>query len=228
MNTFTRSLGSRSALGIALLSSALLAACGGTSNAHGESSATPAGSESATSSSGGASSTPTSDTSTTDASATSESTASTAPSESAPSASPSAPAVADAAVHVQSVAGAAGWFARIDMERRADGALLFAGHEIARMQAGHITTIDGQSVPLDGRLSIGVRGHREHMEIQPDHSVVMDAGRVTVDPSGDVQLTRGSVTRPVHVHIAGYTPETASLAAILLVYGVMKADLATR
>jgi hypothetical protein len=138
------------------------------------------------------------------------------------------PPVPDAAMHVQSTAGASGWFAHIDIERRDDASLHFNGQEIGRMNAGRITTIDGQLVPLQGRLSIGVRGHREHLEMQPDGSVVMDMGRLTVDPSGEVQVTRGTNTRPAHVHITGYSPATAPLATILLTYGIMKADLSSR
>jgi hypothetical protein len=131
-------------------------------------------------------------------------------------------------MHIQSQPGATGWFAHIDIERRDDASLHFGGTEIGRMNAGRITTIDGQAVPLEGRLSIGVRGHREHLEMQPDGSVVMDMGRLSIDPSGEVQLTRGTNTRAVHVHVTGYSPATARLATILLTYGLMKADLSTR
>jgi hypothetical protein len=101
--------------------------------------------------------------------------------------------------------------------------------QIGSISHGEIETVDHQHVPLEGRLSIGTRTRgREHLEIQPDGSIVMDAGRLTIDSQGDVQLTHGSNSHPIHVHITGYRPDASRLAAILLAYGIMKADLATR
>ncbi len=131
-------------------------------------------------------------------------------------------------MHVVSTPGAGRWFARIDIERREDGTLHFGGQQIGRMTGGEIFTIDGQRVPLSGRLSLGTRAGREHLTIQPDQSITMDSGHLTIDATGEVMITRGGTARPAHVHITGYRPEGASLAAILLVYGMMKADLATR
>ena len=89
--------------------------------------------------------------------------------------------------------------------------------------------MSGQVIPLTGRISIGTRAGREHMEMQPDGSIVMDGGRLTIDPQGDVLITRrGAAARPTHVHVTGYRPDALGLADILVVYGILKADLASR
>jgi hypothetical protein len=135
----------------------------------------------------------------------------------------------DVAMRVQSQPGASGWFAGIDIERRADGSVYFRGRHIGWIREGRIFTVDGQPVPLNGRIQVGTRARREHVEILPDGAVGMDAGRLTVDPQGEVLLTRrGGASQPVRVRIEGYRPDAIGLADILLMLGIMKADLATR
>ena len=55
-------------------------------------------------------------------------------------------------------------------------------------------------------------------------------GVLTIEPSGDVVIARraGGPTQPTRVHINGFVPAAIRTANILLVYGIMRADLASR
>jgi len=132
-------------------------------------------------------------------------------------------------MHVRSQPGATGWFDNIDLERRGDGVLVFNGQEIGRLTGGQIFTLEAQAVPLVGRISIGTRAGREHMTAQPDGSILMDAGTLTIDAQGDVSLTRrGRPSAPVHVRIEGHRADVIVQSATMLIYAISKADLASR
>jgi hypothetical protein len=133
-------------------------------------------------------------------------------------------------MHIMSEHNATGFFRGVDLDLHADGALLFRGREIGRVENGVVFSEDHQQVPLTGRLTIGPHGRWNHMEMRPDNTMTMDGGVVvSIDGEGNVMLAHGhGAPTPAHVRIEGYRPDSTHAAMTLLQYGIMKADLATR
>jgi hypothetical protein len=128
-------------------------------------------------------------------------------------------------MHLTPMPGALGATARVDLELRPDGQLVWRGDAAGRIDGRRVVDDRGREVlSVDAAGNVTAPRVHRHLQIQDDGALLMNDGdKAYLDEQGRFVVDRvGAPPRWLYMQLAGWRPNALRTSALLVVYTLLR------